>query len=252
MTRPAGRGLLERLLPTPHAWATLARRTLWLGRLRGADPATVFAAIHRHRLFGGRQSVSGPGSSLPGTRTVRAALPGLLRELRVEVLLDIPCGDFHWMRHVELGETRYIGADIVPALVDDNRQRFADQRVSFQMLDIAADPLPSADLVLARDVFIHLTDDMVLAALANVHASGARWLLTTHFPGVRRNRPGRLGGFRPLNLERSPFALPPPRRLIADEDLYRAWGRCLGLWRTDDLPVDDGAVIRGTGPARSR
>ncbi len=236
MATDAKRGLIERLVPTPHAVATLARRTLWLGRLRGADPATVFAAIHRHRLFGGRQSLSGPGSSLAGTKTVRATLPTLLRDLEIGTLLDIPCGDFNWMRHVDLGATRYIGADIVPALVEDNRRRHGNDHVAFENLDIATDPLPVADLVLARDVFIHLPDDMVMAALENVRGSGARWLLTTDFPGVRRNRPGKLGGFRPLSLERPPFRLPPPQRRIADEDLYRAWGRSLALWPVDQLP----------------
>ena len=41
------------------------------------------------------------------------------------------------------------------------------------------------------------------------------------------------GDFRLLNLERAPFRLPPPQRLISD-DLVVA-GRRLGVWRAADV-----------------
>jgi hypothetical protein len=38
-------------------------------------------------------------------------------------LLDIPCGDFNWMKLLNLG-VDYIGADIVGELIAENRRRF--------------------------------------------------------------------------------------------------------------------------------
>jgi hypothetical protein len=35
----------------------------------------------------------------------------------VKSLLDIPCGDFHWMRRVNLQGLSYVGADIVRELI---------------------------------------------------------------------------------------------------------------------------------------
>ena len=37
-----------------------------------------------------------------------------MRELALTLVLDVPCGDFAWMRHVDLGDAAYVGADIVP------------------------------------------------------------------------------------------------------------------------------------------
>src|SRR4051794_37916315 len=44
---------------------------------------------------------SGVGSDLEATRAVSVALPGLVESLSVRRMLDIPCGDFLWMRHVD-------------------------------------------------------------------------------------------------------------------------------------------------------
>ena len=48
------------------------------------------------------ESKSGGSSTLSATAAIRAALPRLLSDLGVAVLIDAPCGDFNWMRHVDL------------------------------------------------------------------------------------------------------------------------------------------------------
>jgi hypothetical protein len=69
-----------------------------------------------------RESVSGTGSELNRTYHLRRELPVLLSELKVRSLLDLPCGDFNWMAHVELGDIRYVGADIIAELIDRNQK----------------------------------------------------------------------------------------------------------------------------------
>ncbi|HEV8722667.1 MAG TPA: hypothetical protein VGW77_18770 [Candidatus Binatia bacterium] len=63
--------------------------------------------------------MSGPGSSLFQTATVRAALPGVIQQFGVKSMLDIPCGDFNWMKEVTLDVDRYIGGDIIKQLRRD-------------------------------------------------------------------------------------------------------------------------------------
>jgi hypothetical protein len=58
------------------------------------------------------------------TETIRQTLPALLAELRVESMLDLPCGDFNWMKQVELPVSRYIGADIVEPLIAKNQGQY--------------------------------------------------------------------------------------------------------------------------------
>lgn len=60
-------------------------------------------------------------------------------------MLDAPCGDFNWMRFVDLGKTHYIGCDIVPEVIETNGMRYADRE--FHALDLAAEPLPNVDLI---------------------------------------------------------------------------------------------------------
>uniref|UniRef100_UPI002157A42F class I SAM-dependent methyltransferase n=2 Tax=Pseudomonadota TaxID=1224 RepID=UPI002157A42F len=85
----------------------------------------------------------------------RTELPHLLREFNIRSVLDIPCGDFNWMRHVDLGGVHYIGADIVPELVEHNRRTYRGPRIQFEHLDVIASPLPKVDAVLCRDGLVH-------------------------------------------------------------------------------------------------
>ncbi len=212
-------------------------RTLPL-RCRGARE--VFAGIHRRNAWLGAESSSGPGSSLAATAVLRRELPALLARLGCTSLLDAPCGDLWWLKEAALPVAAYCGVDIVPAVIEDNRRRHAAPGRTFLCLDIRREPLPRADLVLCRDCLVHLSFRDALAALANFRASGATWLLTTTFPGRTANRDAVTGEWRPLNLERAPFRLPPPVALIAEEcpeDGGAHADKSLGLWRLGDLPA---------------
>jgi hypothetical protein len=41
-----------------------------------------------------------------------------------KTLLDAGCGDFNWMRHVNLKLDQYIGIDVVPELICENQRQF--------------------------------------------------------------------------------------------------------------------------------
>lgn len=186
------------------------------------------------------EELSGTGASLSQTAAIAQELPGLLHELGVDVMLDLPCGDFAWMRHLHLPVSKYIGADIVPELVDANQQRYGDERRSFMVLDLTADPLPPAELLFCRDCLVHLSFEDIGKALGNIRRSGIIYLLTTTFPDCAENEDITTGDWRLINLERPPFSFPAPLRLI-DEQCTEGSGRyrdkSLGLWRVSDLPV---------------
>jgi len=56
---------------------------------------STFTPFYTKNLWGGDESVSGPGSSLKSTAKLRRELPKLLREIGARTLLDAPCGDFN-------------------------------------------------------------------------------------------------------------------------------------------------------------
>jgi hypothetical protein len=199
----------------------------------------VFREILRDNSWGNSESASGPGSTRERAFAMRDDVAALLRRLRVRSLLDAPCGDFHWMRALELDLESYVGMDIVPELIQRNQREHASSTVSFTLGDLIADPLPRCDLVLCRDALVHFPITDVRSALVNFRRSGSTWLLTTHFVGDRANEEIRLGDWRPLNLERPPFGLPRPAEAISErlEGLYPEWyDKRLALWRLSDLP----------------
>lgn len=200
---------------------------------------SVFRLAYETRLWAGDESASGPGASLDQTAAIRAAIPALLRRLRVRSLLDIPCGDHHWMSQVDLSDVDYLGADLLPELVDENRRRSGAQGREFAVLDLLASPLPRADLVLCRDCLVHLSFEDIARAVANIRRAGATHLLTTTFVDERANVDIVSGDWRPLNLQGPPFDWPRPLELV-DEQCTEGGGlfadKCLGLWLVSDLP----------------
>lgn len=169
-----------------------------------------FTEIYRSNYWGSRDSASGSGSSLHATIAVRRELLRLIERFQVRKLLDAPCGDMRWMSLV-LEQTRvdYIGGDIVPGLVEQNRRVHGAAGRRFIQIDIARDRLPEADLMVCRDCLFHLSEADALSALWNFARSSIPWLLTTTYknPTNRPNVDIETGGFRHIDLFLPPFGL---------------------------------------------
>ncbi|MCG5217512.1 class I SAM-dependent methyltransferase [Streptosporangium sp. KLBMP 9127] len=207
--------------------------------LNGLGVAETFAYIHHANLWGSEESTSGVGSELDATATLREQVPALLDRVGARSLLDLPCGDFGWLSTTPLPLDSYVGADIVPDLVERNSEKYSGPGRAFTRLDLTADPLPRADVVLCRDCLVHLTYDQIFAAFANLRLSGSRRLLTTTFVDLTANHDIAVGDWRPLNLELPPFGLPEPLEVIIEgcsEEGGAYADKALGLWDVSALP----------------
>ncbi len=205
------------------------------GELSKLPMDQVFQAIHDTNLWGAPESVSGLGSELDATAKLRAELPELLHDLRTEVLLDIPCGDFAWLSKADLPIARYIGADIVPTIVESNRERYGRE---FLHLDLCSSDLPKADVVLCRDCLVHLSLAQIEQAVRNLKRSGSTWLLTTTFLECDENIDIATGDWRMLNFELPPFQWKPPVRVLLEGCTEAEGGyadKALGLWRVCEI-----------------
>ena len=194
----------------------------------------TFRTIYRTNHWGAAER-SGAGASHDQAAAVLSQLASLIERLEIRTLLDVPCGDFAWMQHLR-ANVEYIGADILPELAAANQDRYGGPARRFLTLDLLADDLPDADLLLCRDCLVHLSFDAASAALANIRRSRCRWLLTTTFPGCPANEDIVTGDWRPLNLQLPPFNLPPPEMLLNEQcteagDVFK--DKSLGLWRLD-------------------
>ncbi len=206
----------------------------------GKPVANVFQQIHDSSAWNvvTTESVSGEGSTLEQTATLRAELPGLLRKLGVRSLLDLPCGDFNWMQHLDLTDIRYTGGDIVSALVERNQAQFGNDQRRFLHLNLLSDDLPACDLLFCRDCLVHLSFADVQAALANIRRSGITYLATTHFHEEEENTDILTGGWRPLNFFKAPFNFPASVTEI-NEDCTEMGGafkdKCVVAWRVSEI-----------------
>jgi hypothetical protein len=192
----------------------------------------TFRKIYKTNHWGATER-SGAGASVDQAAVVLSALATLIDRLPVRTLLDVPCGDFAWMQHLN-ASVRYVGGDVLPELAATNRERFGRPDREFVTLDLLKDGLPDADLLLCRDCLVHLSFEDARSALANIRRSRIGWLLTTTFPQCTSNEDIVTGDWRPLNLQLAPFNLPAPDLLINEQcteggNLFA--DKSLGLWR---------------------
>ena len=231
------RGVAKRIPGVPYLFQRYVALTL---KSRPAED--VFTSYFARNTWGGRESVSGQGSDAEQTRIIVRELGGLVRELGIRTLLDVPCGDFHWMNDVDLGATSYVGADIVADLIKRNEMRYGSERVRFEKRNLVEDSLPKVDMIFCRDCLVHFSFADIWRAFRNFQESGGRYLLTTTFIERDANPDIATGGWRPLNLERPPFCLPPPVAVIDERCLHSGGAgrdKRLGLWELASLPTSN-------------
>lgn len=217
------------------------RRIASLFRSSLRSQQATFTGIFRANAWGSSESVSGPGSTQARGADFQDELISLLDEREIRSVLDAPCGDFNWMRHLLARRAvLYTGVDIVEDLIVANAGRHAAVERRFLCADMTRGELPKADLVICRDGLVHLSFRDARAAVRNFRRSGSRYLLATTFIGRTRNANIATGGWRPLNLEAAPFCFPPPLASIDERcthsgGLYR--DKRLGLWELASLDL---------------
>ncbi len=199
----------------------------------------IFNKIYQKNGFQGKDSISGPGSDLEQTNAIRAEIPKLLKEFNLRIFLDIPCGDFYWMKMIDLRGHKYIGGDIIEELIEFDNKEFGNEDRNFLRLDLLTDKLPPADVLLCRDCLVHFSYKDIFRALKNIESSPITYLLTTSFSDRERNVDIRTGQWRPLNLLLSPFNFPDPIKVISEkctENDGKYFDKSLMLWKVKDLP----------------
>jgi hypothetical protein len=159
-------------------------------------------------MWDSNESRSGPGSELSDTVMIRKALPLIWKKYDIKTFLDVPCGDFNWMKEVDKTAIEYIGGDIVDELVASNNKSYRTERIEFRTIDITKDAIPTVDMIFCRDCLVHLSFENIAKALSNFARSGCKYLMLTSYPLTVKNHDISDGNFREINLFKEPFNLP--------------------------------------------
>mmetsp|Transcript_108407 Transcript_108407/g.349811 ORF Transcript_108407/g.349811 Transcript_108407/m.349811 type:complete len:451 (+) Transcript_108407:3-1355(+) len=143
----------------------------------------AYAIIYQYNVWGSDMSRSGTGSDLwsPEARLAITSLEAVVDHFGIRSMLDCACGDATWIvpffvsQHPEIS---YCGVDIVPEVIEQNKQR--NPGVQFLALDLAESPLPTgADLIFSKETMNHMPLEDALNAIERFRATGALYLLTS-------------------------------------------------------------------------
>ena len=84
------------------------------------------------------------------------AVSGFLKSFKDPLTVcDLGCGDFNVGKELMKYPKKYIAIDIVPKLIERNKEEFQSENLEFQCLDIAVDELPEGDCAIIRQVLQH-------------------------------------------------------------------------------------------------
>jgi len=203
------------------------------------DPIeAIFTYIYKNNFWQSKESISGPGSELRFTNRMRQELSTLIKRFGITSIADAPCGDCNWMRHVDIGNCRYIGFDIVQELIENNTKLFGPAK-EFKHRNLIENVIDKVDLVICRDMLAHLNYEQIFTVLRNFKKSGSKYILMTTGVRITENRDlEKTGDWRGINFELAPFNFPRPLAVI-EEDVPFEWerGKYLALWFLDDLNI---------------
>ncbi len=162
------------------------------------------------------KGTSGGGSSLDSAMEYVVFLNKFIRENKIQSVVEIGCGDWEVMRHVDLRNVDYTGFDVVKSVVNDLVEKYASSNIRFAFADCINDSLPKADLLLCKDVLIHLPNHEI-SKIIQKFKNYKHVLITTDVEASRltcSNRDIVLGDWREVDLAAPPFKLAGKKLLI--------------------------------------
>jgi FkbM family methyltransferase len=178
------------------------------------------------------------------TVDIREWLPKIITKKNIGSVLDVGCGDFNWMKNVNLG-VPYTGVDIVESMIAKNNKLYGNASRTFKVANAIEDLLPPADLSIIRDVLYHLTYENIFRLLKNVRKTTRKYMLITTNPYTVENKDMQDGGYRKLNFRIAPFNFPDPTRSMLD---CRAAHEEMFLYHVDNIEAYLGYIYKKNNP----
>lgn len=130
----------------------------------------IFDEIYSQGSWRSGTSLSGPGSEPENALHYVAFVEEVIKDYGITRILDIGHGDWKMWPTNFFKSQQYIGVDVVAKLNEVMSKDYSTENIRFLLLDATKDSLPDADLVLIKDVLMHLSNkeiDEILKKLKN-------------------------------------------------------------------------------------
>lgn len=113
-------------------------------------------------------------------------LEGIIQKYEIKSILDVPCGNWELMQHVDLSGVDYLGYDNSPKIIKGNNKFKSKSKkkgvVNFEVADITnKTDLGQFDLIICRDFLPQLTLGRAQKVLNNFKNSNSKYLISTSF-----------------------------------------------------------------------
>ena len=195
-----------------------------------------FSYIYKSKYWkgSGDGSLSGAGSNENTTQKIKHELQNFFNQKKIQSILDIPCGDWKWMSTMDFQHLNYIGCDVVKEMIEDNSKLYARDNVKFMVKSLIDDDLPKADIIIVRDLLVHLDTSDILKCLANIKRNDFKYIAITNYPILKSQYKENILGdkWRAINLSMEPFNLIDPDYNLDDTNIIQGHDKekYLSVW----------------------
>jgi len=188
--------------------------------------------------WGSDESVSGPGSEItsPLVQNCIICIVNFINEFLHDkeniIISDIPCGDFNWinillkeiLEKTNCKTIEYYAYDIVEKIEEkfNTLEKIDHVTYSFQVFNAVTDVSVKADIILCKEMFIHLSYLHINNCLENFKKSGSTFLLCSDSHNIENKNIeySSFGECRHVSLMLPPFNLPEP---LYHYTFYKLW-----------------------------
>ena len=130
----------------------------------------IFSKIYQENSWGDgvRFPKSGSGSDPLNAQPYVDFVKRVVQDFHVKTVVDVGHGDWVMWADYRFEGVDYLGLDVAVGLSEANRNKFGRKNIQFRHFDISQDVLPSAEMVICKDVLQHLPNDQVLIFLTQL------------------------------------------------------------------------------------
>lgn len=204
------------------------------------DSEKIFTEIYRKNVWGDGSSHSprsGDGSKPENAKPYVNFVQSIIKSYGIKSVLDVGHGDWVMWQDYAFEDVMYIGIDVALGLSEEIGHRFANDNRRFFHTSVFDSVMPKVDLVISKEVFQHLSNQDVIEKLKEIDEFEYLILSNAYYSNklifeqvkhciqirvrlkkllqlknpfyrvklLRNNTDIITGGFRGLDLERSPF-----------------------------------------------
>lgn len=194
--------------------------------------STVFSWIYENNIWGGENGEynSGPGSYHKEVYDYAQVVSSFIIEFDVKKIVEIGCGDFNVSKlilnklDIENKDYKYTGFDVVKGLVKRNNALYGSPKVKFRFKDTCNEILPSADLLIIRQVLQHLDNDSISKIVAKF--KNYKYILVTEhqlsdkYDNIIPNLDKRTDAFIRMYMRSGVYLEKPPFNCVIDSKLF--------------------------------